>query len=168
MSKKTITNRKGFTLIELTVATAISAVVLLGVGAVLGDSQRGWNKMYKRMHCKVTTDGDRARRRFDTIIRSASKDDIQVADDGTWLEVYYYQSGSSTELDSYARLYSYGTELRIEYGSLDPVVSLMTRTICSNVSSCVFKGDGGFVQMILTLCDGSETTVVVSSAVMHN
>lgn len=171
MLKKRTKNRKGFTVIELMLAVVFLGVVVLGVGIVVADSHKGYNTMYNRIYSDVVTDGHIARRTFDSIIRKASSENIQVAEDGSWVEVRFYQDSESIELDRYARFYVYGEELRIEYGDLDPDTNyneLRTQTVCSNVSSCVFNTAGAAVQMVLRLDNGSETATVMSSAVAHN
>ncbi len=168
MLKKIVTNPKGFTIVELMVTVVISSIVMLGVGIVLADSQRGWNAMYNRIYSDVVTDGYAARKNFDSVIRKASEDSVLLDETGTWVEVHYYQDSSSTELDRYARFYTYGSELKVEYGILDPRQESGTNTVCSNVSFCSFTAKGRAVQMVLRLDDGSQTATIVSSAVMNN
>jgi len=165
--------RGGFTLTELMVATVIVAIVVLALGSVVADGVRGWQRMYDRVYADVVTDGFVARRVFDRIIRKASWEMYLVGDSGESLEVYYYSSGAATTLDRYGLFYVSGGELKVEHGdwapdSESPKTPTNTEIVCSNVSSCVFKGDGRSAQMILTLDDGSQSVTVVSSAVMHN
>jgi len=168
MSKKRMANRKGFTLIELMVATALSSTVLIGVGVVLVDSQRGWNAMYDRTYSDVVTDAHVARRMFDSVIRNASSQLILLDDNGSWVEVYTYSDPNSPVVDLYAKFQAKSGNLTLEYGELDSGATLSIDPICGNVSSCVFKSSGRSVQMILTLDDGSQSVTVVASAVMHN
>lgn len=168
MLKKRTANPKGLTLVELMVATMVAVIVFLGIGAILADSQRGWNLMYNRIYSDIVIDGHVARRTFDSVIRRASRENIVLDDAGAWVEVHYYQDSTSEELDRYARFYTYGNELKVEYGNLDPAEQLSTQTICSDVSSCVFTAGGTAVQMVLRLDDGSQTATIVSSAVAHN
>ncbi len=161
--------RGGFTLTELMVTTVIVAIVILALGSVVADGVRGWQRMYDRVYADVVTDGFVARRVFDRIIRKASRQMYSVDDSGEWLKVYYYSSGAATTLDRYGLFYVSGDELKVEHGiRATPETPLQTETVCGNVSSCVFKGDGRSAQMILTLDDGSQSVTVVSSAVMHN
>ncbi len=169
MSKnKRMANRKGFTLIELTIATGLASIVIGGVGMLVVDSQRGWNKMYNRTYSGVITDSHVARRTFDRVVRNASNQGISLADDGSWVEVYYYGDPNSTIVDRYARFISSNSQLFIEDGVLEPRQTSSTETICGNVSSCVFKTFGSSVQMICTLDNGSENTTIVASAIPHN
>ncbi|MHC4153815.1 MAG: hypothetical protein ACYST6_02650, partial [Planctomycetota bacterium] len=71
--------------------------------------------------------------------------------------------------DRYALFYtSNAGDLNVEYGILEPRETLRVQTICSNVTSCTFMGQGRSAQMVLTLDDGSQTVTTVTSAVMHN
>jgi len=169
MFKKKIQNRKGFTSIELMIATMIGGIIMLGVGMTIADSHRGFNAMYDRMYSDVVTDGYIARKTFDSVIRRATRTRFLLDADGNWLEVYYCQDPNSTVVDHYARFSEADGELNIAYGSLNPRNTLSTNTICGNVTGCVFfKGAGRSAQMILTLDNGSQTATIVSSAVMEN
>ena len=154
---------------ELVIATIISAIIISGVGILMVDSQKGWNKMYDRAYGDVVTSSYVVRAKFDSITRMADWENYDIADDGSWLEVYYYEDTNSTVVDRYAKFSYDGTsELDIEYGQLDPKQTLSTSNICGYVTSCVFKTQGRSVQMILTLDDGSQSATIASSAVMHN
>lgn len=170
--KKRMSNRKGFTLIELMIATGLASTVVVGVGMLLVDSQRGWNTMYSRTYSDVSTDSHVVRRRFDSVVRNASNQGVLLSADGSWVEVYYYSDPNSAVVDQYARFYTYSngdnTQLIIEYGAVQPRQTLNTETICENVSSCVFKSVGNSVQMLITLDNGSQSATVVTSAVPHN
>ena len=63
---------KGFTLVELMITALAAVIVIAGAGIILIDSQRGWNKMYNRVHGDVTTDAYVARRAFDTAVRKST------------------------------------------------------------------------------------------------
>ena len=169
MLKKKITAQRGFTIIELVLAIALAAIVMFGIGVVLVDSQRGWNRMYDRIYSDVATDSYVARKTFDSVIRKASSERFLLDGAGNWIEVYYYADGNSTAVDRYARFYyAGGGQLNVEYGRPNPRETLSVQTVCRNVSSCVFKGVGRSAQMILKLDNGSQTATVISSSVMHN
>lgn len=168
MSKKTIANRKGFTLIELMVATGLASTIIIAVGVLVVDSQRGWNTMYNRAYSDVVTDSHVVRRMFDSVIRNASSQGILLDDEGGWVEVYYYSDPNSPAVDRYARFYGSNDQLLIEYGALNPRQTLNTEIICEDVTSCAFMSAGNSAQMILTLDNGSQNKTVVASAVMHN
>lgn len=163
--------RSGLTLVELSVVIAISAIVLFGLGIVLADSVRSWQKMYERANGQVETDASIAQKTFNAIVRKAISNKFLLDADGLWVEVYYSSSAYSALADRYARFYCTGDpngQLNVEYGQLNPKQTLSTQTICNNVSSCVFKNSGKSIFMILTLSRGSLALATVSSAFMHN
>ena len=147
-----------------------AVIVILGIGIILADSQRGWHRMYNRVYSDVVVDSYVARKRFDVVIRKASSENFLLDDAGSWIEVYYYADGNSVVVDRYARFYESDDDdqLNVEYGKLNPRETLTTQTVCENVSDCIFKRAGRSAQMILTLDNGSQTATVTSSAVMHN
>jgi len=168
MSRRCEKYAKGITLVELMIAMLFLSVAILGLGMVLADSQRGWNRMYNRVYSDVVTGGHIARRTFDSTIRKAGKDYITMAADGSWVEVRYYADDSSTTFDRYARFYVNGRDLKLERGTVTPAQALTTNTVCSNVSSCSFTKIGKSVQMVLQLDKGTENLTVVTSAIAHN
>jgi Tfp pilus assembly protein PilW len=167
-----MTNRKGFTLIELMIGTGLASAVIIGVGMLLVDSQRGWNKMYSSTYSDVVTEAQVARKRFDSVVRNASSQGILLAADSSWVEVYYYGDPNSTIVDRYARFFNYSGgnsgQLMIEYGIIEPKQILITESLCGDVSSCIFKTAGNSAQMVLTINDGTQSATVVTSAVTHN
>ena len=168
MIKKRLTASRGFTLTELIIAMAIMLIVILAIGMALVDGQRSWNIQYDRIYSDVITDGYVARRKFDAVMRTASRDNFLLDDTGSWVEVYYYADDTSTVVDRYARFYVANGDLNVEYGQLNPKVTLTIETVCGNVSGCTFAQVGRSIQMILTLDNGTRTNTVISSAVTHN
>jgi len=168
MTNKRLTASGGLTLIELVTATAIMVIVVLAIGTALVDGQRGWSVQYERIYSDVVTDGYVARRKFDAVMRTASKDKFLFNDAGSWVEVYYYASDDSAVVDRYARFYVANGNLNVEYGRLNPKETLSVETVCGNVSVCTFEQVGRSIQMILKLDNGTQTNTVVSSAVTHN
>ncbi len=168
MIKKRLTASRGFTLIELIIAMAITLIVVLAIGMALGDGQRGWSTQYNRIYSDVVTDGYVARRKFDTVMRTASKDKFWLDDAGSWVEVYYYANDDSAVVDRYARFYVADGDLNVEYGLYPNKETLSVETVCGNVSGCTFEQVGRSIQMILKLDNGTQTNTVISSAVTHN
>ena len=162
----------GFALSELVVASAIVVIIVVAIGMVIVDGQRGWINMYNKAYADVVANGYAARAKFDFMIRKASVEDFSLGGNGKWIEVYYYANSESTAVDRYARFYCAKGQLNIEYGRLESKTPKMmvssVQTICRDVSDCIFKQIGNSVQMILTLNDGTQTNTIVSSAVMHN
>ena len=159
---------RGFTLVELMISAVIMAIVGLAIGVVIVDGQTGWNVMYDRINSDISTDGYVARRKFDVVMRSASRGQLVLAGDGSWVEVYSYASSASTVVDRYWRFYVSDGDLNLENGQLQPRVTLSVETVCSNVSACTFRQTGQAVQMTLTLDNGTRANTIVSSAVTHN
>jgi hypothetical protein len=162
------TSNHGFTLVELMVAVAISMIVIIAIGVVLVDSQRGWQVSYDRIYADVVTDSYVARKKFDAVMRKAGSTTVTLGSLGESIEVNYYNSISSAVYDRYGYFYVSDGTLCFEYGSLNPKVTIGTETVCANVSSCEFLHSGKSVQMILKLDDGTKSVEVVSSAVTHN
>jgi len=162
------TSSRGLTLIELLTAMAITLIVILAVGVALVDGQRGWSIQYDRIYSDVFTDGYVARKKFDAVMRTASREKFLLDDTGSWIEVYYYADDTSTVVDRYARFYTANGNLNVEYGKYNPTSTDTIETVCENVSGCIFKQVGRSTQMILTLDNGTQTNTVVSSAVTHN
>jgi len=174
ISRRKITVRSGFTLLELVIALAIAAVVIVAVGFIVADSQRAWGAMYNRIYSDAATDSYVAAKEFDAVVRKASGEKFLLSESSDWVEVYYAGDASSGVVDSYARFsYTAGSgdskgRLLVEYGRLNPKEALATKIISENVSACVFKASGRSIQMMLTLNDGSQAVTVISSAFMHN
>jgi len=168
MIKKRLTASRGFTIIELLIATAVMVIVVLAIGIALVDGQRGWSIQYDRIYSEVVTDGYVARRKFDAVLRKASRDRFLLDPAGGWVEIYYYADDTSTVVDRYARFYTANGDLNVEYGQLDPTVTLSVETVCGNVSACTFKQLGRSIQMILKLDNGKQTNTIISSAVANN
>ncbi|MFC1605041.1 type II secretion system protein J [Planctomycetota bacterium] len=168
MIKKRPKAPRGFTLVELMITMVIMLVVGLAIGVVIVDGQTGWNTMYDRMNSDVVTDGYVARKKFDAVMRSASRGQALVDADGGWIEVYSYASPASTVVDRYSRFYVSDGDLNLEYGQVDPRSTLSVDTVCGNVTACTFQQAGTSTQMTLTLDNGTQTNTIVSSAVTHN
>jgi competence protein ComGC len=168
MPKSKLTSQRGFALLELAITIVISAIVILGVAVVLVSNQSAWNHMYNKAHSDVVTDGFVAKNTFDTLIRKASKENFLINDAGNLLEIYYYSDEDSASVDRYARFYELNGCLILEHGKYEPRETLTVQTICENVSNCFFTRAGRSAQMILTLDNSSQTTIVSASAVMHN
>ncbi len=168
MINKRLTTPRGFTLIELIVASAIMVIVVLAIGMALVDGQRGWSIQYDRIYSDVIIDGYVARKKFGAVMRRASGERFLLDNAGSWIEVYYYADDTSTVVDRYARFYAANDALNVEYGQLNPKATLTIETVCRNVSGCVFEQVGRSAQMILTLDNGTQTNTIVMSAVTHN
>lgn len=167
MRRQTVTIRRGFTLTEVGAVLVLAPIVMLSMGLVLADSQKGWNQLYNRLNNGLEVNGYVARRAFDAIVRKSSINSENF--DVNEVEVYYHNDPvNSTDLDRYARFYKAGTELRVEHGQLDsngnPADAIHTVTICDDVEAVDFSKNGASIQMVLRLDDGSESYTVMTSA----
>jgi len=158
----------GFTIVEMAVAIAISAIVVLSLAIALCDSQRGWNSMYNRAYSDVVTGSHVAERVFERVVRKSSKDYFLLDADSQWVEVYYYQDPNSVFFDLYARFIFSNGNLSVEYGKISPRETLSVDVLCDNVAAGVFKQTGRSLQMMMTIDDGKQNLAAVTSAVMHN
>ena len=154
-------------MIELTLAATALVVMILGVGMILADSHKSWNKMYIRTN-EVASGTYIAKNTFDSIVRRASIGSLSIDNDGAWVDVSYSSDPNSETIDRYALFYSEGGNFKVEYGQINPVQILRTQTICSNVTSCKFSQSGTSVQMALTLTQNGQSLTVMSSAYLHN
>jgi prepilin-type N-terminal cleavage/methylation domain-containing protein len=168
MIRKRPNKKQGFTLVELMITTVVMLIVGLAIGVVIVEGQSGWNFMYERINSDVVSDGYVARKKFDAVMRNASREKVLVGGGGSWIEVYYYATASSTVVDRYARFYVADGDLNLEQGQLDPRATLGVETVSGNVTSCTFKQAGQSAQMILTLDNGTQTNTIVSSAITFN
>ena len=174
MRQQTVKNRRGFTLTELAVVVLIAPFVMLSMGIVLVDSQRGWNQMFNRVNNNgVVNDGYVARKAFDAVVRKSSIIRENLGDGE--IELYYYNDpANSTRLDRYARFYVDDTELLLDYGQLDlngnPSEITQTITLANNVEAVNFYVNSAYlhVQMVLRLNNGSESLIVMTSAMRHH
>jgi prepilin-type N-terminal cleavage/methylation domain-containing protein len=167
MSERQPPHRRGFTMPELLIGLVITAVCVLATSGVLAGDQKAWLSVYGRVYGDVATGADVARRRFDTLVHKGSKVNSQFDGSGAWLEVHYCSNESSSTVDRYARFYVASGSLKVDYGQVDPRTTDTTQVLCGNVTSCLFLHTGDSAQMVLTLNDGSRSTTVASSAVMH-
>jgi prepilin-type N-terminal cleavage/methylation domain-containing protein len=168
MNKKTYKVSRGFTLVEVMITIAVMSIIVSAIGIVIIDGQRCWQVLHSQINSDVATDGYVARKKFDAVIRKASGEKILIDSNGNWIEVYYYASDFSTAVDRYARFYETDGTLSMEYGKLNPRITLGTETVCRNVSDCTFRQAGRSAQMMLTLDDGKQKNTIVTSAVTHN
>jgi hypothetical protein len=161
-------NKPGVTLLELILATAMAGIVILAIGIAFADSFKGWQSMFTSVNDDSVTDGYVARRMFDSFIRKAASDTLELAADGAWLEAQYYNSTASESLDRYGRFYYQDGVLYFEHGTTSPKEALGTQTVSENILSCSFTSAGSSAQMSLAIDAGDETVSVSCSAVMHN
>ncbi len=182
--KQTHTSRRGVTLVELMITVLIATIVMLRLGIMLVDMQRGWSRLYDRTYESVAADAYVSRRIFDRHVRKATIQrhaigGIYNAMEGSSLEVYYYGSATSSVPGTFARFYvDGGGILRVETGSYNwnaedwPVPgsgsAVTDEILASKVSDVQFIHAGNVIKMVLYLDSGREDIVITSSAVRHN
>jgi len=171
MKQQTVKSKWGFTLIELVVVMAIAPIVIMSMGLLLVDSQRGWNKMFNRLTYGVVNDAYVANKAFEAAVRKSSINRESLGDGE--IELYYYNDPmSSTWHDRYARFYTAGTDLLVDYGQLDsnriPGGRVQTITLARNVKAANFYVVGVCVQMVLSFGNDSESLIVATTAMRHN
>lgn len=171
---KRIKSILGFTITELILAIAVSSILVLTIGVVMVDTQKGWMDSYAKVHGGAAADAMMAKAAFDKVVRKASRSIYQF-DELDDITVYYYDSWlASTDLDRYARFYrseDNPSEMYLQHGEFeDGVIKDTTAEVllASNVADLEFKPVSGGIEMKLALDDGRETTTVVSTAILHN
>ncbi len=165
--------KRAFTLMELIITMALSTIVILGMGVILVDNQKGWSTMYDRTFSDVVTDAYIARDVFVKVARKSSMKASAIGSAGEFIQIYYYQDPAATTPDRYAKFYISSGSLLVDYGDLDPgswttLSVLSTMTLAQNVDSVKFGIIGTSVQMILSLNNNKEAMTTVCSAVRHN
>ncbi len=165
--------RRAFTLMELIVTITLSTIVILGMGVILVDNQKGWSAMYDRTFSDVVTDAYIARDVFAKVVRKSSMKVSAMGSAGEYIQVYYYQDPAAAIPDRYAKFYVSSGSLLVDYGDLEPgtwntLSVLSTMTLARNVDSVKFGVIGTSVQMVLSLNNNKEAMTTVCSAVRHN
>lgn len=150
------------------IAITISMIVMLGVAIVLANSQKSWNQLYTHAFSDVVGDSNVAGIKFKDIVRKASQTGYVLDNNGKGIEVYYYDTEDSNDVDRYAHFYELDGDLNLELGQLNPRATLEIQTVCGNVTQCLFTAAGRSTQMMLTLDNGSRTISTVTSAFLHN
>ena len=165
----------GLTLIELMVAMAIASIVVLGMGAVLADAQRGYNKMYDRINSEVVQDGYVAKAVFDKIVRKSSMKSYILRPLVPSVTLYYYSDANQVSLDRYATFEADidSNDLTLTEGVYDESTGtigevLSTRDLAGTVADCWFSVPNVCVQMHLELDNGKESLMVTCSSIRHN
>jgi len=161
--------KKGLTLIELMVASALATICMLAVGAVFSDSQKAWNVTYAKANSSIMLNSHLASKAFEATVRRASCEKYLLdTTNFLWVEVYYFASDTSATTDRYARLYVEGGTFYIEHGIFEPRQTIDTTPICNNVTAFSFSGSGRCIRLDMTLSDNDSDVRFISSAVPQN
>ncbi len=167
--------RRGFTLVELTMAMVATAVMLLAVVNVIAGNHKDYNKTFERVHGDVVRNAQEARGVFDAVVRGSTYRKCLIGSVGEYAEVYYYRTATALALDGYARFYVNNGQLLLERGRLEPGTfnyaldnSPTTALVARHVTSCTISQEGICVSMAITLNDGKIDLPVVTTATRHN
>ncbi|MCI0498836.1 MAG: type II secretion system GspH family protein [Planctomycetales bacterium] len=168
---KTIRTSAGFTLTELTLVIAVSSILLLAIGIVMLDTQRGWMDSYAKVHGGVASDAAVAKTAFDKVVRKASRT-LYYFDAVDNITVFYYNDWlNSTDLDRFARFFRPQDEpsmLYVQYGDRASGEVLSQVCLASTVTDLQFRPLNGAIEMKLTLEDDREAATMISTAILHN
>ena len=178
-----MTNRlkkcKGVTLTELMMTLILASIMILALGTVLVENQRGWLKMFSRTFSDVVVDAYVTQNTFSTLVRKSSIAvyEYELSVDETQIvavEVYHYSDTGTTDIDRYAKFYISGSTLSVDEGIIDTTVvpwvkeTPVTTVLARNVASGYFDINGSSIQLVLNLDNGSEDMKVICSAIRHN
>lgn len=170
-----MTNRNGFTLIELIVAMVLVFVMTLGAGILLADGQKKWNTLYNRVNDPAGTDGFVVQRAFENMCRKSSAQHCYISFQDSWLQLYYWDEDSTEEIpENYGRIYLDGSRVYAEYGKLfprtwfvNPFIKPQRSLLTKDVENLEFEQINRSIQMFLTYEDDGLMPVV-TSAVRRN
>ena len=169
MIKMKAIKRPGFTITELMLAVALVSTCMVSVGFVFFDNQRAWNTTYTKANSAIMLDSHMAGKAFESTVRKASCEKYLLDPDGLWVEVYYFASAASANVDRYARMKVESGTFKIEHGIYTPVrQTLYTTDICDGVTAFSFSGSGRCIRMKMTVSDNDSDVSFVSSAIPQN
>jgi len=161
----------GFSLVEMMACTAILLIATLAATPAIVGAGRSWQNTYDSVPAHLVRAGREARLVFQTAARRASLENLTIAPDGHWIELPYYDSPDSDRVDRYARLSWDHGRLTVREGQIGEHGAREMRderTICENVSDCVFTRSAKSVQMKLTLTAGATQMTRVAAAMTNN
>lgn len=152
------------------VVSVLSIIVIMAVATLMADSQKGFNRIYDKTNCDVAQDEYAIRSVFPSIIRQGSTADTAttIGTNSEYVQIKYYASASSTELDRYAKFYIQDNELILEKGVIDPAETLSLQTVAKNIDQVKFAKIGKSVQMFVVLNDQERSREILTSAVLNN
>ena len=175
-------DRRGFTMVELSVAMVISSVMFVAVMNVLASNHKNFNQTYERVYGDVVTDAYISRLVFDEVVRQST---IRKAVVGIttgneyYVEVYYYSLATVGTLDRYAQFCVpiAGGNLVVRRGRLiagtfthtgTETTQVLAHHVVVSPTINPFSYSGPTVSMALTLNDGKVDMPVLVTATRHN
>jgi prepilin-type N-terminal cleavage/methylation domain-containing protein len=162
---------RGFSLVEMMACTAILLIAAVAATPAIVGAGRSWQNTYDSVPASLVRAGREARLVFQTAARRARLESLTIDPDGHWIELPYYDSPDSDRADRYARLSWVDGQLSVregrigEYGARE---MRSERTVCENVSDCVFTRSAKSIQMKLTFTAGATQMTMVAAAMMNN
>lgn len=167
MMKRNFRNT-GLTLMELMVTMLISSILLVAVGIIMLDTQRGWQYTYTKVHGGAVVDAATAKTAFEKMFRKASrKKYIRTAADD--ITVFYYSNWlKEGDPDKYARFYRQNGTLFLKEGNIANADSDQTFILANRVTNAIFRPWPGAIQMLLTVQYPTESITATSTAELHN
>jgi len=180
--------RKGLTLVELLVTGVAAVVVVLGVVSVIAYSHQGYNRLFRRTTLGVVPDAYQARLWFDTVVRRATTQRLDVGSPRNnaydEIYVYYYHVDPLTpdnmlaqiEPNKYARFWVSGNDLLLSRGDItrwttaqddfpdlaDPFTIILARDVDVGDTPGIFTPQGNAVRMAVTLDNETNAAAGVS------
>ncbi|MBN1795630.1 MAG: hypothetical protein JW804_03065 [Sedimentisphaerales bacterium] len=118
--KTDIQLKTGFTIVEMIIASAVTALLILGAGMALFHSQNNFEHTYQMTNSDAVADAYAAKRAFEATVRqsSVSLRPPSLSDSGDFIELYSYKNLKSNTIDSYVRFYLEDDKLLVTYGQL--------------------------------------------------
>ena len=162
---------RGFTLPELMVCTVILLIAALAVSPALVGAQRGSQRTRSSVASTLVQGGREARLVLQRVVRRASRQSLTLEPGGQWIDLPYYDSPESTQVDRYARLSWVNGGLGLQEGRIDAQGSrqiVSDSVVAENVSDCVFTVSTTAVRMKLTFSQDGTPMTIVAGATTNN
>jgi prepilin-type N-terminal cleavage/methylation domain-containing protein len=148
--------QKGFTLIELTIAMLIGAIVILAAGIILFYGQKSWNNTWKRAN--LQRDASYAMLSISRPIKAGTS--AKVEGDGKGLKIYNDKEGSWTRFFVAPGLKDLA--LKSDVGGISGTI------LDDNVEDLQFNVTGTTVSIDLKLRKDNLQTHFASTVMMRN
>jgi len=160
-----------FTLVEMMACTAILLIMALALGPAIVGAQRNAQNTYDSVTAGLARDGRAARIVLQRVARRASLQNVTIGPDSDWIELPYYDSSTSTQMDRYARLTWSNGCLNLREGQIDSQGTrqmLTEAAVCDSVSNYVFARSGTSIRMKLAFTQGTTQMTIAAAAVTNN
>jgi Tfp pilus assembly protein PilW len=148
--------QRGFTLIELTIATFTSAIVIVAAGMILFFAQKTWNSTWNRAN--LQRDASYAMLRVTRDIKSGIS--AQVEDNGTGLRIFN-DAGWTRFFIAKGATSGYALKNETSDGGSETVLD-------DNLNSVQFTNSGSTVTIDINLKEDNLETHFASTVLMRN